>query len=273
MPIITRTEVKRLLKLVDSYTTGESITFSSVAQQKITNGPNVNIIFISADNLNSTKSTRYTTLDYYTTKRSDNYTNIKRIDTGNISDTETVYITYTYNDYDEYIDYLIPQIQDDLMEYLNYPFLDKQTKYDSGSLKFLSSGPYITDSNQRLSSEGFTTDMDIYVDRTRRNWGIYSITSLTDSVITLSSNDSIIAEQSSKEYGAVSPRLTRIKWPTSIKPLVAQIIWFNIDRAKNSNVKSKSLGPSSVTYANLNSGAYPDHIYRGLKKYRLAKMR
>lgn len=268
--VVTLAEVKKLLRITDGYTTAETITFSSLAYQKLANKGNVNIILVSADtkNTTSTGSTHLTSVNYYSTVNAGGYTILRKMDSSTRSDNETVYVTYTYNENDEYINALIPQVQADLIEYLNNNFGDVQTRYSSPALKFVSSGPYITDSDANLSSEGFSTGMDIYVDGTERNRGAYSISSFQSSRIKLSTNDSVLAEESTKVYGGVIPRITRIKWPIGIKNIVAQIIWFNIDQAKSANVKSKSIGPTSITYTGLGSGAYPDHIYRALAKYR-----
>jgi len=267
MAIITRAEVKTLLQIENSYTENESITFTSMAMSKLANKPNVNIIYVSKSTINSTETTRYSTLDYYTTQDAGRSELIKRIDTGTIGDTQTVYISYTYNDYDSYIDNLIPKVQADIVEYLNNIFPDKNTTYLSGSLEFYSSGAITDSDNARFEIEGFTTGMDIAVEGTYRNRGIYNINTLTTDKITLSTNDTILDECSSDEYGSGAIRLTRVVWPQGLKNLIAQIIWYNIKDVRAKDIKSKSIGPSSVTYTDLGSGGYPDNIYKGLARY------
>lgn len=268
MAIITRAEVKSLLQIENSYTENESVTFSSMTMAKLANKPNVNIIYVSKTTINSTETTRYSTLDYYTTQDPARYELIKRIDTGTIGDTQTVYVSYTYNEYDSYIDNLIPKVQADIIEYLDNNFPDKNTTYLSGSLQFYSSGAITDSDNARFEIEGFTTGMDIAVEGTYRNRGIYNINTLTTDKITLSANDTILDECSSDEYGSGAIRLTRVVWPIGLKNLIAQIIWFNIKDVKNRDIKSKRLGPASITYMDLGSGGYPDNIYKGLARYK-----
>ena len=272
MAIITRAEVKTLLQIDNSFAENESVTFSSMALEKLDNKPNVGIVYVSASTVNSTNTTRYTTLDYYTTQDSAKAELIKRIDTGSIGDTQTVYVSYTYNDYDSYIDDLIPIVQADIVEYLGNTFPDENTRYEGSHFELLSSDVSVNDTEEDFLIEGFSTGMDIALEGSYRNVGIYTISALTSAKMRLTSaQDTILAENSTAEYGGNNIRLTRIKWPIGIKPLVAQIIWYNLDRIKSKEVQSKSLGPSSITYMTLGSGGYPENIYKGLERYRNVK--
>ena len=270
--IITRSEVKTILGLVNEYIVAESVTFDSVAFETLTYGPNVEVLIVAADTKNSTvSSTEYDTGDYYTTQDPTNYEKIRRIDTGDIGDTDTVYVSYTYNDYDTLIDALIPIVQRDLVDYLNNIFPDKNTQYCASSIKINSSGT-ITDTNGQFEIEGFSSGMDIAVEGTYRNSGIYNVEGVSSDTLTLSSGDTVLDESATDEYGGNIIQITRVNWPVGLKSLVAQIIWFNIDRAKKGDIKSKRLGPGSITYMDLGSGGYPANIYSGLNKYRYTFM-
>jgi len=174
----------------------------------------------------------------------------------------------TASTYDTWIATLIPIVQDDLVCYLNNSFPDNNTKYESANISIQSSGPYINDTSNPFTSYGFEAGMDIYVSQTWRNAGIYTISSISSSQIGLSSLDTMLAESSTELYGGNSILITRVNWPTGIKTTVSQIIWFNIKDIKGKDVKSKSLGPSSVTYHSIEGGGYPQHIYSALRKYR-----
>ena len=272
--IITRNEVKNILGLTDSLTNAESVTFDSVVYETLANFPNVDILLVCADTKNSTvSSTQYDTTDYYSTQDAEEKEFIRRIDTGTITDTQTVYVSYTYNDYDSTIDLLIPLVQEDLCDYLNNYFPDKNTRYSASSITLNNlTPPTITDTESQFVIEGFESDMDITVEGTHRNKGIYHIDTAAAGTLTLSGDDELLDESSTDEYGGNTIRITRIKWPAGIKQLVSQIIWFNIDKATSGDIKSKRLGPSSITYHSLESGGYPSHIMRGLNKYRYINM-
>jgi hypothetical protein len=176
--------------------------------------------------------------------------------------------------YDSAIDTLIPYVQDDIVEHLHNLFPDKNTRYNSGNFIMVNnstSPDQITDTtNQRFSIEGFAAGMDIAVEGTYRNRGIYAIDVATSETLTLSSEDSLLTEKSTDEYGGNNIRITRCDWPKGLKLYVAQIIWENISRALNKGIKSKSLGPSSITYESIEMGGYSSHIIKGLAKYRKA---
>jgi len=276
MAIITSAEVKSILQIEDTYIVSESVTMDSVVYKRLTYKPVTDIISVSGDTRNSTvSSTQYTTLDYYTTQDAGNYENIRRIDTGTIADTQTVYVSYTYNDYDSIISVMIPFVQDDLCNYLNNYFPDLNTTYTSGTISMVAGTPAtITDSDSQFVIEGFEGGMDIHVTGTYRNNGIYSIASagVAAGTITLATGEVLLSETDTDEYGGNNITITRIKWPNEIKHWVAQIIWHNMERIKSSNIQSKSIGPSSVTYMPLGMGGYPKNIIDGLAHYKQARI-
>jgi len=270
--IITRDEVKTILQLEDTYYNKESVTMDTVNYKRLTNKKVSEIYRVDTDTEWSTGSA-YTTLDYYTTEDYERYTLIRRIDTGTIGDTETVYVSYAVSEYDSLIDTLLPQVQADVLDYLNNYFIDRETQYASGDFKIIersgSSHPQITDTaNQEFIKWGFQADMDITVTGTPRNCGIYTISAIDSEVMKLSSGDTLLAESSTVDYGGNVIQINRIKWPPGLKRLVAQIIWFNIAKAKINDIKSKSIGPTSITYESVGSGGYPPSIMNQLNKYK-----
>ena len=78
--------------------------------------------------------------------------------------------------------------------------------------------------------------MDVAVEGTYRNNGIYTITALTSEVMTFSTNDTMLDERSSDEYGGNVIYITRVKWPAGIKRVVSKIIWTNIDQDKGNKL-------------------------------------
>jgi hypothetical protein len=274
MAIITLAEVKTILQLEDSYKVSESVTCDSVVYTRLVNKPNVSIISVSPDTVNSTvRTTQYDTTDYYTTKDNGNYEIIRRIDTGTIGDTDTIYVSYTYNDYDALITALIPLVQDDLVNYLHNCFPDYNTQYEASTLTLNDATPAtITDSESRFVIEGFEGGMDLALAGSFRNEGIYNVTTVAAGTLTLTTGETLLGETSTDLYGGNIITLTRVIWPNEIKQWVAQIIWQNVSRIKNSNVKSKSLGPSSITYSPIGMGGYSDSILKGLSTYKISSM-
>jgi len=269
--IVTLSEVKSLLRLSDTFITNESIELIGVRTQRLAN-KNVNQLYSVAGGETST-ATEYTTLDYNSTQDFAGYTILNRISTGNISDGSTVYIDYGYNDYDTDISYLIPFVQDDVVEYLNNCFEDKNTSYESCRFEFNNtSPPTIDDPDEQFILQGFESTMDIAIQGTYRNKGIYTIDTLSAGTLTLISSNTLLDESSTDEYGRNCIRISRVNWPDGIKLLTSQIIWENISRGKTKDVKSKSLGPSAITYHSISSGGYSESIMNGLKKYKITRV-
>ncbi len=175
--------------------------------------------------------------------------------------------------YDNHINRLLPFVQEDIIEYLNNEFRDDNTSYSASMILVNADPPTITDTeNNQFVLEGFEEGMDIALEGTARNKGIYTIASVAAGTITLAVTDELLDETATDEFGGNTIKLTRIRWPKGLKLYVAQIIWENISRARNKDIKSKSLGPSSVTYMPIGSGGYSEGIIKGLGKYKLAIM-
>ncbi len=269
---VSRSEVKNILRITDGYVENEAVTMSSMSPKRLSKQYVTNILFVAGDTLNSTKTTYYTTSEYKTTTNKGSYTLINKNTTSStIGDTQTIYITYQYNQYSTLIDDLLPQVKSDLIQYLNNTFKDVQTQYSGSHFQLLSSGK-IRDTEQKLLIEGFQNQMDFILEGSKRNSGIYNASSVTSEYITLGSNDSILNEKSTDEFGGRIIQLTRIRWPIGLKKTVAKIIWANLDRVKDDNLKSKSIGPMSITFESLESGGYDPSIYNALRKYKNVKM-
>ena len=275
MSCITVDEIKTILQLNDSWAEQETVIFSSLAWKRLANKTIAAIYRVDTDTQYTTASA-YDSLDYRTTKDYRGYTLINRIDTGTIGDTEKVYVSYSYSNYDEQINILLPMVEADVCEYLNNYFEDDETEYEVGDLKFIkragSSHPCITDTyNKLFLVYGFTDGMDIHISGTPRNSGIYHISNAAADKIKLSSNDTLEKESSTEVFGAYTAEIHRIKWPAAIKRYIAYLCWFNIQRNRDQSIASKSLGPSSVSYVTLSSGGYPPSITDGLLKFKNTK--
>lgn len=270
MAVITLAEVKNILRITDTFVDNESVALATTAGVRLANKPNITIYNVES----SGATTQYTTNDYYTTQDYANYELISRISTGAITTGTTVYVDYGYNQYNSDISYLIPFVQDDIIEYCNNTFADINTRYSSSSITLLAgSPPTITDSESQFILEGFASDMDIAVEGTFRNKGVYHADTVLAGTITLSASDVLLNEHYTDEYGGNIVRISRVVWPQSLKLYAAQMIWENINRSKNKDVKSKSLGPSSITYMDISQGGYSMSILNGLNKFKLARVK
>lgn len=272
---VSKSEVKNILRITDGYVENESVTMSSMSPKRLSKQYVTNILFVSSDTLNSTKTTYYTTSDYKTTTNKGGYTLINKLTTSStIGDTQTIYVTYQYNQYDTQIDDLIPQVKNDLVEYLHNTFIDKQTQYVGSHFQIVhtSTANQIRDTEQKFLIEGFQTGMDIYLDGSERNKGIYTVSSASSEYLKISTNSTLFEENSTDEYGGKIISISRMRYPTGLKRTVAKIIWASMDRSKSDNIKSKSIGPLSLTYNSLNDGGYDEAIYNELKKYKYTKM-
>jgi hypothetical protein len=279
MAIITLAEVKNLLRLEDSYTESEAVIFVSNEWHKLANKPNVTIVSVSSsDGYSTSTGVLYTTGQYQTKAHFTGATLVKLTSatataTATSTGGTTCYFNYKYNDYDADISRLIPIVQKDILNYLNNTFEDEQTEYASGTISFISgSSNYIKDTGHALgfSTAGFEKGMDVYIEGTYKNWGVYSISSISaaSSRIKFGTTE-FIAEKAALNW----VELVRVRWPEDLKLAIAQIIWENVEHSKGNNVQSRSLGPSSVTYRELKAGGYSDSIYRALSKYKFSTFR
>lgn len=281
MSVITRAEVKKILRLdneeqsVDS----TSITLSSLERHRLGYKGSLTIQQVRASTVNTTLSSVnaiYTSTDYYTTKDYAGYTLIRRrpsSESTEIAEGATVYVSYTYNDYDDLIDYLIPIVEKDLCGYLNNYFEDANTYVTLGSYKFIektsSTAGQLTDTyNQQFLDYGFTDTMQIVVRGTHRNSGIYDLSSATASRLLIGSTEDFTEESSTEFYSKGTIQVSRLRWPEAIKPYVAYIIWNNIERSRNMSITSRTLGQNNITYESLSSGVYPPSIMNGLKRFK-----
>lgn len=180
--------------------------------------------------------------------------------------------------YDNQIARLIPYVQDDICEYLDNYFQDRYVARESVSyISFVrsttGSGDYIFDSDDRWTKNGFLSDIDVVVEGGYSNVGIHHVVTATTDTLTLDSSGELIGQNpadSSNENLIGNVKVSRVIWPKGLKRYVAQMIWYNIQRQKETGVVSESIDDYSVTYASLSGGGYPENITAGLRPYRRA---
>ena len=170
-------------------------------------------------------------------------------------------ITYTDDEYDTQILDLIPAVQDWLCTYLNNWFHLTPT-YTASSFAFVDGSPAtITDSNSKFTEEeGFVEKMDIHVEGSYGNDGIYEVVGLSADTLTLEDNEKLEDED---YVNAV--RITRIKFPRALQAPFAQLIKFDLS-GRNPDVASFRLGDYSETYTG--GGNYPPGLLAKFNQWR-----
>ena len=179
--------------------------------------------------------------------------------------------------YSSEINRLIPYVERDICLHCNNYFSDTVIFIqDQGSVVFLrgdtnttsTSPDKITDDQDRFTTSGFRDGMDIAVFG-GSNEGIYTISSASTDTLKLDSTGEVEDQDPSASYNLVGPLLiARVKWPKTLKPVAAQMIWHLLKEAKTGDVKSESIDDYSVTYAG--EHMYPQRVVQGLSPYRRA---
>lgn len=190
----------------------------------------------------------------------------------NISDTE----------YDTIITAMIPLVERDVCEYLNNWFIDRHTQFDTASFRFYSrtttagaTHSRLTDSiNKKFLQYGFTDTMDVAIDGSWRNNGIYTLSSATDSELKFTTGSyNFTKEYSTDFYTGGAIRINRIRWPESLKLHIAHIIWYNIERRINFGITGRTIGTNNISYESIMNGQYPPSIMNGLKRWKNLKLK
>lgn len=169
--------------------------------------------------------------------------------------------------YDTLIAALIPKIQDWVVNYCNNPFHVITKKMYATTIAFVDSDPdTITDSASGFVSAGFTDAIDVHVEGSIDNDGIYAVDTVAAGTLTLASGESLIAEDAGS--GVV---ITRVRFPQGIKLPVARLIGFDMQKNNMISVKSQSLGDYSVNYAGgsgVKDAGYPQGLLMDFAPYR-----
>jgi len=177
---------------------------------------------------------------------------------------------------------LILLVQSDACEYMNNYFADPIVYRDGDvSFEFVRgdtgvgvTADYITDTEARLSSVGFSTafEYDIVVEGGGGyNAGIHHVVDLTTKggKFTLDSTGTLYpVDMDGMQNYVGGCRISLVGWPQGIKPYIAQMVWHRYDKPKPSGAISERIDDYSVTYAG--SYAYPSEAVAGLNKWRKA---
>ena len=92
------------------------------------------------------------------------------------------------------------------------------------------SGQVITDSDSGFVTAGFTNDMDIHIEDSKRNDGIYRVGTVAAGTLTLDPN--LHVNDFATEAAANAIYITRIHWPVGLELLAAKAVEFDIQETR-----------------------------------------
>ena len=127
----------------------------------------------------------------------------------------------------------------------------------------------VTASSADFAENGFAAGDEIYIYRSYRNDGYYTVGSVSEKTLTLESGSTITDELSGR-----SIIVSLVSWPRPLKQIAANMIKYDLEsrRARDPGVRSRSLGPWSESYAPETEDGYPAEILEGLRPYRIARL-
>ncbi len=168
----------------------------------------------------------------------------------------------------------IPFVEDDLIDYLNNSFQDGYVFRETGSDFAFVRGDsdttdYISDTSAEFVEKGFLDGMDIVVEGGGANVGLYNISSASTGKLKLTEYGILIdqdQDDTSDDNAIGNVRISRVKWPNALKLPAAKMVWYLIDQAKPTDVKSEKLDDYAITY--VGGHAYPNRVLDSLAQYR-----
>lgn len=170
--------------------------------------------------------------------------------------------------YDDLIDELIPIVQDFIVDYCNNSFKDINVRMIASTISFADTDPdTILDSSSGFVNAKFSADMEIVVEGSDHNNGMFTLDTVIAGTMTLIDADELVTEAAGNTI-----TITKVEWPKGIWGTTAKMIGYDIARTKD----FKSIGVSSETYNDYSrsyaivgeTGGYPISILGGLKPYK-----
>jgi hypothetical protein len=167
---------------------------------------------------------------------------------------------------------LIAAVQDRIVAICNNTFttdLDLQSTvtFNATALTVVTTG------GEAWADWGFVDGDEVYIYRSYRNDGYYTVTSVSGSVMTLVTGSTVVDELSGR-----SVMVSVVKWPSDLKPTAARMVAYDYDTrpTQTPGLRSKSLGPWSESYGGAGgaTGAYgyPEDLLEPLYDHRMARL-
>lgn len=174
----------------------------------------------------------------------------------------------TGSGYDTVIAALIPVVQDDIVQYCKNRFLNGRVYVSGSGIAFTNSDPdTITDSDSQFVTAHFTDGMDIYVENSYNNDGIYEVDTVAAGTLTLASGESLTAEDTGERIITI----IKVKFPDALQMTASKMVYWNMKKQGIRGLKSFSLGDYSESYDA--DGGYPKGLLAELNRYRMTRLR
>jgi hypothetical protein len=162
---------------------------------------------------------------------------------------------------DSLITTLIPVCTEYIKNYCNTRFYDSKVYCENDTIDFLATNKINISTDYSFVDYKFSAGMEIEVTDSILNDGLYTIASVTAQQITL--NETTITT----EDNDITININRVKYPQSIKMLLAQMINESIVYANNNiggNVTSVRLGDYAVSYSS--SGNFSNDLKSNIRQ-------
>ena len=157
---------------------------------------------------------------------------------------------------------LLPLVQNDVVDFTTNHFVENDRYVSGDGIAFVSASRTITDEDSGFVDNSFYAGMDVLVDGSLNNDGIYEVASVVAGTLTISGDFSLIDEAAGE--GVV---IWKVKFPKELTLTVAQMIKALMSGERLAGVKSKSLGDYSET-VEIGGNSYPAGVEKALLKYR-----
>jgi hypothetical protein len=176
---------------------------------------------------------------------------------------------------DNLIDQLIPLIEDDIREYCNNNFADKNVYLISGEISFTHNSTSADTINLDISAneDGFVeaqfkAGQTVQVEGSYNNNKFFEIEAVTSTAMTLyTGEDRPYFPELVTEDEDVLIRITKIDYPDALKLNVAQMCKYKLSTYDYS-VKSEQVSRYRVEYNQDLDNGYPTSLMTGLKRWR-----
>ena len=168
------------------------------------------------------------------------------------------------SDKDTYIAAMIPIMQDYITDYCNDVFLNEDIYVDGATFSF--SSRTVSDSDSGFVAAGFVSGMDIFIEGSYSNNGLYSLNTVAAASMTTTSADPVSRVFVAEDAGA-NLTIYHVQFPQALKMACANMIGYQMSKQNLENVSSEKVGDYSVSYADV-TGEYPSNILSTLKHYK-----
>lgn len=163
---------------------------------------------------------------------------------------------------DARIEALIPQVEQDIVDYCNNPFRNTDVVYSGDVTPDETGGAYSFNGTAFTDVEFAAGDI-IEVVGTIRNDGRFTISTITATKITVSE---IVVDEAEVEV-----LIYLVQFDTAVRLYAARMIAYQIEHMANAGLNSETIKTYKYTRQEKDSFFYPQEILTGLNKWRYIK--